>query len=92
MCTGVIGQAALFTLRTARTTLIRTIGVYLGIVIEEVPYIIGLNVSQNLWRMAICGGGTITGDLTWVKIRSEQFRGDKRGWRYNGEQYGGGPL
>ena len=69
--------------------MIKTIGVYFGIVIEGLPYIIGLNVSQNQWRMAICGGGIITGELTWEEIRSLQFRGDKRGWRYNGGNIAG---
>ena len=49
---------------------IKTIGVYFGIVIEGLPYIIGLNVSQNQWRMAICRGGIITGELKWLEIPS----------------------
>ena len=46
----------------------------------------------NQWRMAICGGGIIMGELTWGEIRSWLFHGDKRGWRYNGGQCSGGPL
>ena len=49
---------------------IKTIGVFFGIVIEGLPYIIGLNVSQNQCGMAICWGGIITGELTWLEIRS----------------------
>ena len=63
---------------------IKTTGVYFGIVIEGLPYIVGLNVSQNQWQMVICRGGIITGELTWGEIPSRHFRGDKRGWRYNG--------
>ena len=70
MCTGVIGQAAVITYRTPRTMMIKTIGVYFGIVIKGLPYIIGLNVSQNQWRMAMCGGGIITGELTREEVRS----------------------
>ena len=47
--------------------MIKTICVYFGIVIEGLSYIIGLNVPQNQWRMAICRGGIITGELTWGK-------------------------
>ena len=71
---------------------IKTTGVYFGIVIEGLPYIVGLNVSQNQWQMVICRGGIITGELTWGEIPSRHFRGDKRGWRYNGGQYNGGSL
>ena len=48
--------------------MIKTICVYFGIVIEGLSYIIGLNVPQNQWRMAICRGGIITGELTWGEI------------------------
>ena len=92
MCTGVIGQVPLITLQTPRTMVVKTIGVHFGIVIEGLPYIIGLNVSQNQWRMAISGVGIIPGKLTWGEIRALQFRSDKRGWRYNGGQYSRGPL
>ena len=51
MCTGVISQAPLITLQTPRTMVVKTIGVYFGIVIEGLPYITGQNVSQNQWRM-----------------------------------------
>ena len=70
MCTGVIAiKWHLSPNGPQRTTVIKTIGVYFGIVIEGLPYIIGLNVSQNQWRMAICGGGIMTGELTWRQIR-----------------------
>ena len=53
--------------------MIKTIGVYFGIIIEGLPYIIGLNVSQNHWRMAISGGGIIAGELTWGKFVLDNF-------------------
>ena len=50
--------------------MIKTIGVYFGMFIGGIPYIMGINVSENEWLMAICGGGIITGELTLGEIRS----------------------
>ena len=53
---------------------------------------LGLNVSQNQWRMATIECGIKPGELKWKEIRSWKFQGDKQGWRYNRGQYSRWPL
>ena len=58
---------------------IKTIGIYFGIVIEVLPYIIGLNVSQNKWRMAISGDGIIPGGINMGGNSFFTIHGHKQG-------------
>ena len=46
----------------------------------------------NHWRMAITGGGVISGELTWCSDGTWQTFGDRRGWRYIGWRNNGGRL
>ena len=50
-----------------KATVNKTMGVNFGIFIQGLPYVIGINVSQHHWRMAINRGGIITGGIKMGK-------------------------